>query len=129
VDNPSASHVGGLVHLHVLSAPIFSHEPEDSGGPPSASGRYMASSLPLLLPQKALPQLPNAPHLEWKPQRHLSEPQPPPQDESKIQEETLANARLMIDGKLIKKTRPRRTVDYNGGMGRWAFVGRLDAVV
>lgn len=89
----------------------------------------MASSLPLLLPQKALPQPPNVPHLEWKPQKYLSDPQPPPQDESKLQEEALANARLMIDGKLIKKTRPRRTVDYNGGMGRWALVGYLETVV
>ncbi|EKM83138.1 hypothetical protein AGABI1DRAFT_111633 [Agaricus bisporus var. burnettii JB137-S8] len=31
----------------------------------------------------------------------------------------------MIDGKLIKKTRPRRTVDYNGGMGRWALLRTL----
>jgi len=37
-------------------------------------------------------------------------------------EAELANARQMIDGKLIKKTRPRRTVDYNGGMGRWLLV-------
>jgi hypothetical protein len=41
-------------------------------------------------------------------------------------EAELANARQMIDGKLIKKTRPRRTVDYNGGMGRWLLVRRLD---
>ncbi|KAF9453654.1 WD40 repeat-like protein [Macrolepiota fuliginosa MF-IS2] len=85
----------------------------------------MASNLPLLLPQKALPQPPNVPHLEWQPKRYLSDPQPPPQDESKLQEETLANAKLLIDGKLIKKTRPRRTVDYNGGMGRWALLKRL----
>ncbi len=82
----------------------------------------MASGLPLLLPQKTLAQPLNVSHLEWKPKRYLSDPQPPPQDESKVQEETLANARLMIDGKLIKKTRPRRTVDYNGEMGRWALV-------
>ncbi|TRM59843.1 hypothetical protein BD626DRAFT_506592 [Schizophyllum amplum] len=25
----------------------------------------------------------------------------------------------MLDGKMLKKTRPRRTVDFNGGMGRW----------
>ncbi|KXN91988.1 Polyadenylation factor subunit 2 [Leucoagaricus sp. SymC.cos] len=85
----------------------------------------MASNLPLLLPQRTLSQSQSAPHLEWKPKRYLTDPQPPPQDESKLQEEALANARLMIDGKLIKKTRPRRTVDYNGGMGRWALLRRL----
>lgn len=89
---------------------------------PSQWNKYMASSLPLLLPQKTLPQPPHVPHLEWKPKKYTTDLQPPPQDESKVQEETLANARLMIDGKLIKKTRPRRTVDYNGGMGRWALV-------
>ncbi|KNZ79943.1 Polyadenylation factor subunit 2 [Termitomyces sp. J132] len=31
----------------------------------------------------------------------------------------------MLDGKLIKKTRPRRTVDYNGGMGRWTLLRKL----
>jgi len=86
----------------------------------------MASSLPLLLPQRSNFQPRNVPQLEWKPNRYLLDPQPPPQDESKLQEETLANARLMIDGKLIKKTRPRRTVDYNGGMGRWALVCTFD---
>lgn len=86
----------------------------------------MASSLPLLLPQRSNFQSRNVPQLEWKPNRYLLDPQPPPQDESKLQEETLANARLMIDGKLIKKTRPRRTVDYNGGMGRWALVCTFD---
>jgi len=85
----------------------------------------MASNLPLLLPQRFDFQPQNAPQLEWKPSRYLCDPQPPPLDESKLQEETLANARLMIDGKLIKKTRPRRTVDYNGGMGRWALVCAL----
>lgn len=87
----------------------------------------MASSLPTLLPQKTYSQHQNVSHLEWKPKRYLTDPQPPPQDESKLQEEALANVRLMIDGKLIKKTRPRRTVDYNGGMGRWALVRTSDA--
>ncbi|KAF5349681.1 hypothetical protein D9756_009013 [Leucocoprinus leucothites] len=90
-----------------------------------AHSKSMASSLPLLLPQKAVSRPQSTPHLEWKPKRYLSDPQPPPQDESKLQEEALANARLMIDGKLIKKTRPRRTVDYNGGMGRWSLLKRL----
>lgn len=80
------------------------------------------SSLPILLPSSTLPKTSKAAHLDWKPKRYLSEPQPPPQDENKVLEAELANARQMIDGKLIKKTRPRRTVDYNGGMGRWLLV-------
>ena len=80
------------------------------------------SGLPVLLPASAIPQPTPTPHLEWKPKRYLSEPQPPPQDEGKLLEQELANQRQMIDGKIIKKTRPRRTVDYNGGIGRWALV-------
>jgi len=80
------------------------------------------SNPPVLLPGSVLPQASASPHLDWKPKQYLSEPQPPPQDENKLLEAELANARQMIDGKLIKKTRPRRTVDYNGGMGRWLLV-------
>lgn len=83
------------------------------------------SSLPVLLPSSVLPQ-PSTSYPDWKPRRYLSDPQPPPLDDNKILEAELANARQMIDGKLIKKTRPRRTVDYNGGMGRWLLVRRLD---
>ena len=83
------------------------------------------SSLPVLLPSSVLPQ-PSTSYPDWKPRRYLSEPQPPPLDDNKILEAELANARQMIDGKLIKKTRPRRTVDYNGGMGRWLLVRCLD---
>ena len=28
----------------------------------------------------------------------------------------------LLDGKILKKTRPRRTVDYNGGLGRLMLV-------
>ena len=80
------------------------------------------SSLPVLLPANAIPRSSSVAHVEWKPKRYLSAPQPPPQDDGKVLEQELANARQMIDGKIIKKTRPRRTVDYNGGMGRWALV-------
>ncbi|KAG6813418.1 hypothetical protein H0H92_011397 [Tricholoma furcatifolium] len=79
------------------------------------------TALPVLLPKGSIPKQ----QLEWKPQRYLSDPQPPPQDDGKLQELELANARQMLDGKLIKKTRPRRTVDYNGGMGRWALLRKL----
>ncbi|TFK46355.1 WD40 repeat-like protein [Heliocybe sulcata] len=30
-----------------------------------------------------------------------------------------------VDGKALKKIRPRRTVDYGGGMGRWALMRKL----
>ncbi|KAJ3517471.1 hypothetical protein NLJ89_g479 [Agrocybe chaxingu] len=83
------------------------------------------SNLPLLLPASVTAKPISTPHLDWQPKRYLSEPQPPPQDEGKILEAELANARQMIDGKLIKKTRPRRTVDYNGGVGRWNLLRKL----
>lgn len=82
----------------------------------------MATALPVLLPEKASFPPPTISHLEWTPQKYRTAPQPPPVDDGKLQELELANARQVIDGKLIKKTRPRRTVDYNGGMGRWALV-------
>ncbi|PPQ82361.1 hypothetical protein CVT25_008322 [Psilocybe cyanescens] len=85
----------------------------------------MSTGLPILLPGNAIPKSISTPHLDWKPRRYLSEPQPPPQDDGKVLEQELANARQMIDGKIIKKTRPRRTVDYNGGMGRWALLRKL----
>jgi polyadenylation factor subunit 2 len=87
----------------------------------------MAATLPMLLPGKSIPQPPKNPHLEWTPQKYRSAPQPPPQDDGKVEEQELASQRQMLDGKLIKKTRPRRTVDYNGGMGRWALVSLIFA--
>lgn len=36
-------------------------------------------------------------------------------------------ARQLMDGKTVKKVRPRRTVDYGGPMGRWALVSTLAA--
>ncbi|KAH0584521.1 hypothetical protein H2248_010055 [Termitomyces sp. 'cryptogamus'] len=83
------------------------------------------TALPILLPPNYIPQESSVPHLEWKPSRYRSAPQPPPQDDGKLQELELASARQMLDGKLIKKTRPRRTVDYNGGMGRWTLLRKL----
>lgn len=52
----------------------------------------------------------------------MSVTQPPPVDDAKLQEAEMAAARQMMDGKLVKKTRPRRTVDYTGGVGRWGLV-------
>lgn len=80
-------------------------------------------ALPLLLPPSLIPK--SAPNtIQWTPKKYLTDPQPPPIDDAKAQEQELlaANARQFLDGKLVKKTRPRKTVDYNGGMGRWALV-------
>lgn len=82
-------------------------------------------SLPLLLPQKTVSTPSNAFHYEWTPVKYLSEPQPPPMDDMKLQEMEMAAARQIIDGKIVKKTRPRRTVDYNGGLGRWTMLRKL----
>ena len=81
----------------------------------------MLESLPLLLPSSSLPQASTS---KWQPKRHLLPPQKPPVDEGKELEMSLALARQSIDGKAIKKTRPRRTVDYGGGMGRYILVRR-----
>ncbi|KAJ7348938.1 WD40-repeat-containing domain protein [Mycena albidolilacea] len=85
----------------------------------------MAGTLPVLLPSRAVPHPPSVPHVEWKPSRYLSAPQPPPIDDATRMQELEASARAFADGKPIKKTRPRRTVDYNGGLGRWALLRKL----
>jgi polyadenylation factor subunit 2 len=82
----------------------------------------MTGALPVLLPPTAIPHPPSAPHVEWTPSRYLSAPQPPPVDDATRMQELEANARQFADGKPLKKTRPRRTVDYNGGLGRWTLV-------
>ena len=79
----------------------------------------MTTKPPILLPSSVLPPT-QISHSEWKPKRYLLNPQPPVTDDLKEQE--LANAKQIQDGKVLKKTRPRRTVDYNGGLGRWALV-------
>ncbi|KAF8553755.1 WD40 repeat-like protein [Imleria badia] len=81
----------------------------------------MAAAVPVLLPSNSLPR-PSHPTLEWTPKRYLTGPQPPPVDDAKVLEQELAAARQLADGKAVKKTRPRRTVDFNGGMGRWALL-------
>ena len=77
------------------------------------------SALPLLLPPQ---HTKTNSYPEWKPQRYLQPPQPPVVDDQRIQDLELAVQRQLLDGKALKKTRPRRTVDYAGGMGRWALV-------
>ncbi|KAI5120148.1 hypothetical protein M0805_003635 [Coniferiporia weirii] len=74
----------------------------------------MADALPVLLPSYSLPRTSPS---EWRPRKHLQPPQPPPADEGR-QDIAVAAARQLLDGKALKKTRPRRTVDYGGSMGR-----------
>ena len=59
---------------------------------------------------------------DWVPTRYKLPPGPPPMDEHR-QDIAIAAARQLIDGKALKKTRPRRTVDYGGAMGHWIMVG------
>ena len=77
------------------------------------------SALPLLLPPQ---HTKTNSYPEWKPSRHLQPPQAPVVDDQRVQDLELAVQRQLLDGKALKKTRPRRTVDYAGGMGRWALV-------
>ncbi|THH20056.1 hypothetical protein EW146_g1239 [Bondarzewia mesenterica] len=77
------------------------------------------SFLPVLLPSHAIPPPPVSDSSEWTPNAHLRGPQPPPTDDTKTHDMEMAVARQLLDGKALKKTRPRRTVDYAGGMGRW----------
>ena len=82
----------------------------------------MGDALPLLLPPSAIPRASTS---GWQPKQHLSLPQPPAPDEQK-QDLTAAVAKQLLDGKLLKKNRPRRTVDYGGSMGRWITVRILN---
>lgn len=75
-------------------------------------------ALPVLLPPSALPRTSTN---DWKPTKYFAPPQPPPVDEQRT-EIAQAAARQLLDGKALKKTRPRRTVDYGGSMGRWILV-------
>lgn len=82
--------------------------------------RNMSSStIPVLLPGYAQPKHSST---SWEPTKYLQPPQPPPIDETHAKELEVAAQRQLLDGKALKKTRPRRTVDYAGGMGRWALV-------
>lgn len=78
-----------------------------------------SSPVPILLPDYALPRSSST---SWEPKKYLEPPQPPPIDETHAKELEIAAQKQLLDGKALKKTRPRRTVDYAGGMGRWALV-------
>jgi polyadenylation factor subunit 2 len=80
-------------------------------------------TLPLLLPASALGKKSGPDPHEWQPSRFRQAPQPPPTDDSKQHDLEMAAARQLIDGKAFKKVRPRRTIDYFSGVGRWTLVG------
>ena len=86
---------------------------------PQALNMSATTALPLLLPTQPA-KTTNS--LAWEPQLHRQPPQPPVVDDQRIHDLELAVQRQLLDGKALKKTRPRRTVDYAGGMGRWALV-------
>ncbi|KAK1218691.1 pre-mRNA cleavage and polyadenylation factor (CPF) complex subunit [Marasmius sp. AFHP31] len=80
---------------------------------------HSQSALPVLLPSSSHAPSPSSTQRQWIPTKHLNPPEPPPSD---IPD---PNPAQMLDGKAIKKTRPRRTVDYNGGMGRWMLLKKM----
>ena len=89
--------------------------------PGALSCKMSGAALPLLLPTSVLVKESESDPHEWKPSKYRQAPQPPPTDDSKHDLE-MAAARQLIDGKAFKKVRPRRTVDYFAGVGRWTLV-------
>ena len=79
------------------------------------------TTLPLLLPASVLGAKSESDPQEWKPSRYLQAPLPPPKDDTKQHDLEMAAARQLIDGKAFKKVRPRRTIDYFAGVGRWTL--------
>lgn len=84
------------------------------------------TTLPLLLPASVLGAKSEPDPQEWKPSKYLHAPQPPPTDDSKQHDLEMAAARQLVDGKAFKKVRPRRTVDYFAGVGRWTLVSSTE---
>ncbi|KAG8967051.1 pre-mRNA cleavage and polyadenylation factor (CPF) complex subunit [Tulasnella sp. 419] len=78
------------------------------------------SSAPVLLPTTNL----KPPEGAWKPNMFEEDPRPPPPDIERQQQEEAAQ-KLGMDGKAIKKAKPRRTVDYGGELGRWAMIKKM----
>jgi polyadenylation factor subunit 2 len=85
----------------------------------------MATPVPTLLSERAASISLSNPSLEWKPKVYMQPPQPPPPDEARMHDMEMAVARQLMDGKALKKIRPRRTVDYLGSMGKWALVSGI----
>jgi hypothetical protein len=101
---------------------VSRRKPLDSQRSGRTSSKMSTETLPLLLPASVLGLKSESDPQEWEPSRHLQVPQPPPKDDSKQHDLEMAAARQLIDGKAFKKVRPRRTVDYFAGMGRWTLV-------
>lgn len=91
-----------------------------SSGEPSYE--MPTETLPLLLPASVLGTKSGSDPHEWEPSKYRYAPQPPPTDDSKQHDQEMAAARQLIDGKAFKKVRPRRTIDYFAGVGRWTLV-------
>ncbi|TFY58670.1 hypothetical protein EVJ58_g6274 [Rhodofomes roseus] len=79
------------------------------------------TDLPVLLPRKVLPRTELLPR-EWSPKADLTTTNPPPPDDARTHDQEMAMARQLMDGKTVKKVRPRRTVDYGGPLGGWALL-------
>ncbi|KIO28139.1 hypothetical protein M407DRAFT_22615 [Tulasnella calospora MUT 4182] len=73
-----------------------------------------SSSVPYLLPQKP----PILDEYAWRPSNYLEDPQPPGPDLERLAQEEAAQ-KAGMDPRAIKKVKPRKTVDYHGGIGRW----------
>ncbi|KAG8985415.1 pre-mRNA cleavage and polyadenylation factor (CPF) complex subunit, partial [Tulasnella sp. 427] len=73
-----------------------------------------STSVPYLLPQR--PQVLD--ESAWRPSKYLEEPQPPGPDLERLAQEEAAQ-KAGMDPRAIKKVKPRKTVDYHGGIGRW----------
>lgn len=81
---------------------------------PSHPMSASSSSVPYLLPQKPPILDENA----WRPSKYLEEPEPPGPDLERLAQEEAAQ-KAGMDPRAIKKVKPRKTVDYHGGIGRW----------
>lgn len=86
----------------------------------------VSDPLPVLLPPTAVA---NPSEFEWRPQRDLDIPVPAPPEDARTHDQEMAMARQAMDGKVVKKVRPRRTVDYGGPLGRWTLVSRLICLI
>ncbi|PVG00060.1 WD40 repeat-like protein [Serendipita vermifera] len=84
------------------------------------TGQYTSQGLPILIPNlKPLPED------IWKPTKYLIKPEPPAALPDITPAVEAAAQMVGIDGKtLLKKTKPRRTVDYFGPVGRWLWIRR-----
>lgn len=79
-------------------------------------------SIPILLPKSDIPvHHPGS----WRATKHLKPPEPQLPDDTKAMEMEAAAIKQGIDTRPFKKVRPRRTVDYMGGVGRWNLIRKF----